>query len=61
MNNWPNIISDLFVNLAAGWIGAIIITPNYSKAKKFIKIVLLIVDIFAVILCLWLANYLKTS
>lgn len=55
-----NIVSDLFVNLSAGWFGAAFITPNFSQAKRSNKFLLLTVNITLGIFCLVVAYFLKT-
>lgn len=32
---WFNIISDLFVNLSAGWYGASLIIPTFTESLNF--------------------------
>ena len=59
MDNWKIILSELFVNLCAGWLGAIIITPNYTKKVGFKKRLVLIVDLGFAIVCLLTAYYLR--
>lgn len=39
------IISDLLINLSAGWIGALIIVPNYTEEKGKRKLIVLTMDI----------------
>ena len=56
---WSLIFSDLLVNLAAGWFGAILIVPNYSSARGKTKIIVLISDFVSAILCLAIAFLLK--
>ena len=50
-----SIIADLFVNLSAGWIGAVIIVPNFTSEKGKRKWLILTGDIFAAILFLFIA------
>ena len=54
----PQIISELFVNLAAGWIGAIIIFPVTLRVYKF-NLTSLLFDILSAILSLVAASYFK--
>jgi hypothetical protein len=54
-----SVSSDLFVNLAAGWIGVVIIAPNFSGATGFKRIVILISDILAATLCVIFAIVLR--
>ncbi len=50
-----SVSADLFVNLAAGWIGVIIIAPNFSEKKGITKAIILIFDSIAAILCVVIA------
>ena len=52
-------LSDLFINLSAGWLGAAFITPNFSKKKGIEKIMTLIFDLILAIFCLVTAIYIK--
>ena len=54
-----SVLSDLFVNLAAGWLGAVFIAPNFSSEKKSKVWLVLIVDLVSAILCLLVALFLK--
>jgi len=45
-------VSDLLINLSAGWFGAMLIVPNFSKDKGLRKIVILTLDLSAAIVCL---------
>ena len=56
-----SIISDLFVNLSAGWVGAIIITPNFSDATGLKKWVVLTGNLIGVIVSLLIAFSLRNS
>ena len=53
------IFSDLFVNLSAGWLGALIIVPNFSSEKGVKKLLVLTADILGIILSLFIAYKLK--
>jgi uncharacterized membrane protein YeaQ/YmgE (transglycosylase-associated protein family) len=53
------ILSGLFTNLAAGWIGAMIITPNFSDITTFHGAAVLIFDGSAVILSLLMAFFIE--
>ena len=59
MNPWSSVFSDLFVNLAAGWLGAVIILPVAIKSYKVNKVYLLI-NIFCAIFSLVTAVILKS-
>jgi len=45
-------VSDLLINLSAGWFGAMLIVPNFSKDRGLRKIVILTLDLCAAIVCL---------
>ncbi len=53
-------ISDLLVNLSAGWFGVVFIVPNFSKEKGFRKLLILTLDICAAIVCLIAAFLLRS-
>lgn len=55
MNVWANAISDLLINLSAGWLGVMIIVPNFSRKKGLKRFLILTGDFLAAILCLSLA------
>jgi len=59
-DTWNVIFSEFLINLAAGWFGAVFITPNFSKKKKWEKVWVLIVNLGFATLCLWLASYLRS-
>lgn len=54
-STWNQILSEFLINIAAGWFGAIFITPIYSRTKAKIKLTLLIVNLVFVIFSLWVA------
>ena len=54
-----SVTADLFVNIAAGWIGAIIIVPNFSEKKGREKGLVLILDSAAAIICIGIAVIFK--
>lgn len=56
---WSSILSDLFINLSAGWFGVVIIVPNFSEEKGRKKYIVLTADILFGIVCLLLAYLLK--
>ena len=56
---WNGLIADLLVNMAAGWFGAVLIVPNFSKETGFSKWGILTVDLVMGILSLLLAFKLK--
>jgi uncharacterized membrane protein YeaQ/YmgE (transglycosylase-associated protein family) len=53
------VLSGLFTNLSAGWIGAVIILPNFSDLSDFSNQLLLITNIISAIVCLLLALWLE--
>lgn len=56
---WNLIIADFLINIAAGWFGAIFISPNFTKAKRFARLAILIVDLLLAIFSLWVAHELR--
>lgn len=56
---WLQAVSDLFINLSAGWFGAALIVPLYTKKPKFKPWVLtinLLLGIVALLLAIFLRN-----
>lgn len=49
---WSSIISELFIDLAAGWFGAVFIVPNFSEKRGLEKIIVLTLNIILGIVCL---------
>ncbi len=43
-------LANLFTNITAGWVGVIIITPNFSDLTQFEDVTLLIFNLVSVIL-----------
>lgn len=43
-------LANLFTNISAGWIGVIIITPNFSDLTQIKDVTILIFNIVSVIL-----------
>lgn len=56
-----SVISDLFINISAGWVGAIVITPNFSDAKGLKKWFVLTGNLLGVIVSLLIAFSLRSS
>lgn len=56
---WFLIFSEFFVNLAAGWFGAIFIIPNFSGFKSPFNFFVLTGDILAGIVSLLIAYKLR--
>jgi hypothetical protein len=54
-----SVLADLSVNLSAGWVGALVIVPNFSKERGARRLLILTVDILAAIVCLIIAFVLK--
>lgn len=53
------VLSSLFTNLAAGWIGAVFIFPNFYNLSLIENKIILTLDITGVIVCLLLAFWLE--
>ena len=49
------IVSELFINLSAGWLGAAFIVPVTSQASKKVNLRLLTINILSAIFSLTLA------
>jgi len=52
-------ISELFINLSAGWFAAAFISPNFSRKKKAEKLYYLTLNVIFATVCLIIAIYLK--
>jgi len=52
---WFSVISDLFINLAAGWFGAVIVVPITSQQSEKVKLGLLTTNLLLAILSLVIA------
>lgn len=52
---WLITLSDLFVNLSAGWFGALFIVPVTSKRPERVRLGLLTVNLLFAIISLLLA------
>lgn len=52
-------LSDLFINLAAGWFGAAIILPITIRSNIKLNFTLLLVNILFGIFCLLVAEFFK--
>ncbi|EKE06422.1 MAG: hypothetical protein ACD_19C00014G0036 [uncultured bacterium] len=57
---WDNLVSDLFVNMAAGWFGAVFIVPAFSSIT-IQSVPLLTIDLMLGILFLRLAFKLRLT
>lgn len=57
--SWFLILSDLFINLAAGWLGVVLIVPITSKKSRKIKLVVLTTNMLFAIFSLVAAYELK--
>lgn len=53
------LFSDLFINLAAGWIGAAIILPASTKRVRFLNLWTLTTNIAFAIVSVWIAFELR--
>lgn len=56
---WLKALADLFINLSAGWFGAVIIVPNFWPPTKFANFLFLTYDLIAGILFLVVAIRLR--
>ena len=56
---WSSVVSDLFVNLSAGWFGAVLIVPNFFGLNPPFNSLVLTGDILAGIFSLLIAFKLK--
>jgi len=57
---WNTVFADLLINLAAGWLGAIFIVPNFAKnMRKDKKKWILFQNFAAGIVCLSGAYFLR--
>jgi hypothetical protein len=54
-----SIISDLLINLSAGWFGAILIVPNFSKIRGRSRLWVLLSDFVAAMICLAISYELR--
>lgn len=54
-----SVTADLSINLAAGWIGVLMIVPNFVDEKGLRKWLILISDLFAAIFYVILAVILR--
>ena len=58
MNVWPAVfsaISDLLINMSAGWFGAVFIVPNFTRKQGKEKLLVLINDLALGIISLVIA------
>ena len=53
------VLSGLFTNLSAGWIGAILIFQNFSDLAVLDNKIILTTDIITAIVCLLIAFWLE--
>jgi hypothetical protein len=53
--DWFLLFSELFVNLAAGWFGAVLIVPNFSGIETPFNLAILTGDVLAGIFSLLIA------
>lgn len=56
-----SIFSQLFVNLAAGWFGVVLIIPGITKLENMDDILWLIKNLLFGILALWVAIILQSK
>ncbi len=57
--DWASILSELFVNLATGWFGAVFIVPNFSGITSTYEFFLLTADLVLGTVSLLVAFYLR--
>jgi len=60
-DTWLSVLSDLFINLAAGWFGAVLIVPNFIKTKSSKNIAVLTADLIFGILCLVIGYFFRNA
>jgi hypothetical protein len=58
-NIWYSIVSDLLINLSAGWFSAVLIVPNFSKEKGRRRLLMLTMDLVFATVCIVLAYILR--
>ncbi len=56
---WSAIVSDLFINLSAGWLGAVLIVPNFSEEKGRRRALVLTADVLLATISLGIAFVLR--
>lgn len=61
MSVWANAISDLLINLSAGWLAAVVIVPNFARERGRKRLLVLTGDLLAAIVCLALAVVIRGS
>ena len=57
---WFLIASDILINLAAGWLGAVLIVPNFSNKRGVQRLVVLTIDLLFATVCILIAYYLRS-
>lgn len=55
--SWTKVFSGFFTDLAAGWIGAVFIFPNFSDLSEWGNRLVLTGDVVSAIFCLLVANW----
>jgi len=56
---WLTLLSDLFVNLSAGWFGAAVVLPATMKSLQRINLWVLTTNVVFAIVSLWVAFQLR--
>lgn len=56
---WPSILSDLLINLAAGWLGVVVVVPTISRPPRRVDPLVLTGNILLAIFALVLAFELR--
>lgn len=59
MKTWFEILSELFVNVAAGWFGAVFIETQLNEINTIQEFLLLIFRFFLGIISLFAAKYFR--
>jgi len=59
-NQWSTIIADLFVNLAAGWFGAVVIAPMLANHTFFVDLTGFIANTLCGMMSLYTAYKFRT-
>lgn len=55
--SWSRVFSGFFIDLAAGWVGAVVVSPNFSDLSIVDNKLVLTGDVIGAIFCLLVANW----
>lgn len=58
---WSSIISDLLINLSAGWVGLVIVVPSFTTERGLRKFAVLFWDAACAIVSLLFAYLLRSN